>query len=183
MSLAATAAAPFPSDCMTCGSAGDALQAKAIAKHESMVAGNSGRAGAPAVPGLWEDCAPRMADGRLFTDYRPRCVANLEFAKPMTGSQDYRLFLIENGDKIMQQNRANASSAAFCAPCKRPFDQGTMPPEVDRVVCDKVSCARIPAANGSKEAIGTGRQYVSPPPPFAAASGDAPGATMTLSYP
>lgn len=109
------------------------------------------------------DCPPRMADGRLFTDYRPRCVVNLQYAKPMTGSQDYRQFLIQNGSQIMDQNRAAASKVAFCAPCVKPWNQGTMAPEADRVVCDKVSCSRVPVPTvpGAQPglAFGTGREY------------------------
>ena len=106
-----------------------------------------------------------MADGRLFTDYRPRCVANLQYAAPMSGSQDYRLFLIGNGAQIMEQNRAAAAAAAHCAPCVQPYNRGTMVPEIDRVVCDKVSCARTPVAEagasgpGGFGGIGTGRAY------------------------
>ena len=107
-----------------------------------------------------------MADGRMFTDYRPRCDANLQFQAPMSGSHDYRQFLIANGQRIIDEDRAAAAATALCTPCVQPYDQGTMAPEVDRFVCDKVSCARVASsaaasygASWPSVAIGTGRDY------------------------
>lgn len=106
------------------------------------------------------DCPPRMADGRLFTDYRPRCDANLQFQAPMSGSHEYRQFLISNGQTIIDANRSAAASIAMCGPCVSPLYLTTMVPEVDRVVCDKVSCSRVRyPANTSGMGIGTGREY------------------------
>lgn len=101
-------------------------------------------------------CPPRMSDGRLFTDYRPRCDANLEFAAPMTSSHDYRQFLLHKGSDIIDSNRYDASVIASCGPCKQPFEQGTMLPESDRVICDKISCSRLIGGPGG---LGTGREY------------------------
>ena len=109
------------------------------------------------------DCPPHMADGRLFTDYRPRCDINLQYAAPMAGSFDYRQYLIGNGSKIIDANRAAAASVAMCAPCVAPYDQGTMAPDADRVVCDKVSCVRVKPEHPSPFGIGTGRQYGATP--------------------
>jgi hypothetical protein len=95
----------------------------------------------------------------MFTDYRPRCDRNLEYAAPMAGSWDYRQYLIGNGEKIIDANRAAAAQVALCAPCVQPFDQGTMAPDADRVVCDKVSCTRVKPVNPSPYGIGTGRDY------------------------
>ena len=101
-----------------------------------------------------------MADGRMFTDYRPRCDANLQYQAPMSGSHEYRQFLIANGQRIIDEGRSAAAASALCGPCVQPYDQGTMAPEVDRFVCDKLSCARVtvPGANPAL-AIGTGRDY------------------------
>jgi hypothetical protein len=113
-------------------------------------------------------CPPRMADGRLFTDYRPRCDANLQFAAPMSGSHEYRQFLIHNGQNIIDASRSAAATVAACGPCVSPLGRGTMAPELDRVVCDKVSCSRVrvraPGAGGEDggagiPGIGTGREY------------------------
>ncbi len=101
-------------------------------------------------------CPPRMSDGRLFLDARPRCDTQLEFASSMAGTHDYRQFLVHHGDKVREANRAAAHRAAACGPCKGPFEVSTMLPECDRFVCDKVSCKRVPGAPGG---LGTGRQY------------------------
>jgi hypothetical protein len=105
-------------------------------------------------------CAVRMADGRLFTDYRPRCDIQLQFQSPMSGSYDYRQWLIANGTRIAEHQRAAARKASCCAPCKLPLAVGTMLPESDRVVCDKVGCTRVPmpGAKGGLS-LGTGREY------------------------
>lgn len=101
-------------------------------------------------------CPPRMSDGRLFTDYRPRCDVNLAYMAPMSGSHDYRQFLIKNGAAILKKHRDDAAAAAACAPCA---DPSTLVPEVARFVCDKVSCGlvKVPGAS-SQFGIGTGRQ-------------------------
>lgn len=106
--------------------------------------------------GARESCPVRMADGRLFTDYRPRCDANSEYMAPMSGNYEYRQYLIQNGTKILDKNRAAAAAAAACKPCANP---STMVPEVARFVCDKVSCGvvQVPGAS-SQYGIGTGRQ-------------------------
>jgi hypothetical protein len=104
-------------------------------------------------------CAPRMNDGRLFTDYRPRCVGELAYKAPMSGSYEYRQFLISNGKAIIDQQRTDAYQGAACGPCGEPFDVSTMVPEVDRVVCDKVSCVRLGVPQQPQRGIGTGREY------------------------
>lgn len=85
-------------------------------------------------------CPTRMADGRLFTDYRPRCDIAMQFAAPMTSSFEYRKWMIENGQRILDHQRHTAFAIAKCAPCSVP---ATMPLEKDRFVCNKVSCVRV----------------------------------------
>lgn len=105
-----------------------------------------------------------MADGRLFTDYRPRCdlnyvVEGLTADKPMT-SYAYRQYLIKNAGGIMNDQRSSAYSLAQCGPCMTPYDQGTMAPEKYIVKCDGQSCAvRLNDARG----IGVGREYGTTP--------------------
>jgi hypothetical protein len=97
-----------------------------------------------------------MADGRLYTDYRPRCDIQLEHQAPMSGTWEYRQFLIHNADALVAAHRSQAYERAYCGPCKEPYNQGTMAPEADKFVCDKVSCSRVPGAPGG---IGTGRDH------------------------
>ena len=104
------------------------------------------------------DCPPRMADGRMFTDYRPRCDANLEWQAPMSGTHEYRQFLIHNADALMGHQRDAAFTKAFCGPCVEPYDQGTVLPDSETVACDKVGCKRSPTRAGSA-GLGTGRDY------------------------
>lgn len=102
------------------------------------------------------DCPPRMSDGRLFTDYRARCDVNLQWQKPMDSSYDYRQFLIGNAESLMDGQRGAAHAKAYCGPCVKPYDQGTVLPEKDAFVCDKVGCRKEAGAQGG---IGTGRDY------------------------
>jgi hypothetical protein len=110
------------------------------------------------------DCPPRMSDGRLFTDWRPRCDIQLEHQSPMTGTHDYRQFMINNAQSIVDSQRQSAFKRAFCGPCVRPYAIGTMVPEKDAFVCDKINCKRVGAGPGQACAgIGTGRSYGSLP--------------------
>lgn len=132
------------------------------------------------------DCPPRMADGRLFTDYRPRCDTNywaaaaerMAYAKssnssassktkasqammtrPPADSYTYRQYMIANADALMASERGAAYAAASCAPCSAPFDQaGTMLPERDMEVCDARTCRRVPGPD-PVNGLGTGRSY------------------------
>lgn len=110
-----------------------------------------------------------MADGRLFTDYRPRCDINywrpaeqreqLIGARAPADSYAYRQYMIANADKLMADQRRTAYSAASCAPCAAPFDQpGTMLGEKDMEVCDARSCRRVPGPDPIN-GMGTGRDY------------------------
>ena len=108
------------------------------------------------------DCPPRMADGRLFTDYRPRCDIDLQYVgDPVaTNSYAYRQFLIRNADGVMAAHREQAFSASWCGPCVQPYDVGTMLPEADKFVCNASTCDRVPGVAGG---LGTGRAYGSTP--------------------
>ena len=105
------------------------------------------------------DCPPRMADGRLFTDYRPRCLQNLQYRKDaMEGSYDYRQYMIQNGTSLINTERKKAAALAECGPCVEPVLQGTMVPEADKWVCNKQTCARVSTGAGPF-AFATGRDY------------------------
>jgi hypothetical protein len=107
-------------------------------------------------------CPPRMDDGRHFTDYRGNCyVNNLIRANNNTfNSYQYRMFLTQNADNMMQMNRTNACQKNCCGPCKKPYDIGTMMPEQGTVDCLSGSCNFKPL---EKNGLGIGRTYSSQP--------------------
>jgi hypothetical protein len=105
-----------------------------------------------------------MADGRAFTDYRPRCAVNSELygllskAKMMASSYEARMYLQQNADEVMNIERNKAvNNIAPCAPCMRSTsDPGTMLPERYVVRCNGVSCTREEV---DPYGIGDGRKY------------------------
>jgi hypothetical protein len=104
------------------------------------------------------NCPPRMADGRHFTDYRPHCDVNNLVASNnnLVSSYDYRQYMIQNSEKLMDLNRSYATMMNSCGPCVQPYEQGTMLPEQSRVECDKNVCASsLNVLNG----LGQGRTY------------------------
>jgi len=104
------------------------------------------------------NCPPRMADGRHFTDYRPRCLSN--FVQPNDqpmNSYEYRQYLIHNADKLMQNNRLTAYNVNMCGPCVEPYDIGTMLPEQNMIACDANTCRMY---LNDQNGVGTGRQYM-----------------------
>jgi len=107
-----------------------------------------------------------MADGRSFTDYRPRCAVQAELMQNLSGalpkqvlsSYEARMYLQKNAETLMASNQSRAvGNLAPCAPCLRPFTEpGTMLPEKYVVRCDGVSCTReMVNPNG----LGDGRAY------------------------
>lgn len=64
-------------------------------------------------------CPALMADGRLFTDYRPNRVVNqmTQFENKVMNSYDYRQFLINNGSQLMNVNANYIQNKASCGPC------------------------------------------------------------------
>lgn len=109
-------------------------------------------------------CPSRMADGRAFTDYSPRCHANARLmelvskANMVQSSYESRMFLQNNALQMMDMERQRATETLVpCAPCKRSLtDQGTMAPERYAVRCDAVSCKREEV---NPYGIGDGRNY------------------------
>jgi hypothetical protein len=105
-----------------------------------------------------------MSDGRVFTDYTPRCYENARLMNLVTGanmvrsSYEARMFLQKNAEQMMDQERTRAMNTLIpCAPCKRSFsDPGTMAPERYVVRCDAVSCSRVEV---NPNGIGDGRNY------------------------
>jgi len=104
------------------------------------------------------NCPPRMADGRHFTDYRPSCdVNNLIISNNGTVSNfDYRMYLIENAEKLMDMNRIYTVEKNACGPCKEPYEIGTMLPEKESFSCNANTCKNsINVLDG----LGQGRKY------------------------
>ena len=108
------------------------------------------------------DCPPRMSDGRLFTDYRPRCNTNFIYHPDslQTGYLDsykYRQYLIKHADEILDAMRAEAYRSAVCAPCEVAYDKpGTMLPEKVVQHCDGKACA---VYGKDPNGLGIGRAY------------------------
>lgn len=106
------------------------------------------------------ECPPRMSDGRLFTDHRPRCDVNFAVAEQheldAMDSYAYRQYLIDNAEDLMSEWRGSAYASARCGPCAEPFWQGTMAPERAVDECDAAMCKRVEV---DPHGIGIGRNY------------------------
>lgn len=81
------------------------------------------------------DCLPhRMADGRTFTDYTPRCYSALTCS-----SFAHRQHLIHHGESIVRKSSQDvyAQNVLCSRPCVQP---GTMLPEQSKQVCNEGTC-------------------------------------------
>ena len=65
-------------------------------------------------------CPFRMDDGRHFTDYRANTFinSNLRYANGMLCGPDYREYLQQNANKLMNNNSQEAWRRNGCGPCK-----------------------------------------------------------------
>lgn len=105
-------------------------------------------------------CPMRMNDGRVFTDYRPRCMMNhaimseLVANKMVASSYESRMYLQQNAENIIQQLQTNAKENAQCGVCKD--NTGLLHPERYVVKCDTVSCQRQEV---NPDGLGDGRFY------------------------
>lgn len=117
------------------------------------------------------NCPPKMSDGRHFTDYRPRCALNSRsnymiadpkqkhgFTSPPLNSYDFRQYMIEKGEKLIEMNRESAFQRNMCGPCvsNPTVDVGTMLPEQTVVTCNKSACS---VGLNDAAGLGLGRQY------------------------
>ena len=102
-----------------------------------------------------------MADGRHFTDYRPRCVQNNNVVSNtnVLNSYEYRMYLQHNAEKIMKENEGLASNNNKCTPCFDFNENGTMLPEVNKFQCNANTCS---LNNNDNSGVGTGRNYETP---------------------
>jgi len=114
-------------------------------------------------------CPPRMSDGRMFTDYRPRCIANfsipglneIEGNYDLPNSYEYRQYLVNNATDLITKNQQAAYKTNSCGPCTNPYNDGTMLPEQRLVKCDSSTCTFYQNDAGG---LGLGRVYDSPSP-------------------
>ena len=121
------------------------------------------------------NCPPRMADGRHFTDYRPKCAANFESQPHPMSSYDYRMFLTEHAEEIINKNREVAFNMVGCAPCSL----ADVVPENIVQTCNNRTCSyEVIDSTG----LGIGRKEDEPYMPAESSSDSASGAS-SASYP
>ena len=71
------------------------------------------------------DCPARMSDGRSFTDYRSATYTDdmIRYSNNLMTSFEFRQFLTNNADKIMEINNKKMDERMSCTDCNAP----TMP--------------------------------------------------------
>lgn len=99
-----------------------------------------------------EGAPGRMADGRLFTDFRPTCSSYPVAACGTWGDNETRLRMTNGATDLMNAGRSMISAKVDPSSCV-----DTMVPELYRRVCTWKGCKTIP---GHFAGIGTGRVYV-----------------------
>jgi hypothetical protein len=97
-------------------------------------------------------CPIKMADGRYFTNYEPRCIRNANLNELLTknnitnSSYEQRLFLQQNSQMIIDMEKKKALEAIFpCIPCNAGELINETNKQMDNqyyVNCDGVSCSR-----------------------------------------
>jgi len=113
----------------------------------------------------------RMADGRVMTDYRPRCYQYPTVAAAEFGDNDVRMRMTHGAEVLMQQARDLNNHKVTSQNCV-----DTMVPELYKRVCTWKGCKTVP---GNFQGIGTGRIYV----PSIYKSASAPQALSDASIP
>lgn len=68
------------------------------------------------------DCPAIMSDGRTFTDYRPSSTVDdmIRLSNNVMSNFEYRQFLTNNGDSIMQINNKYLENKLGCGGCNTP---------------------------------------------------------------
>ena len=101
-------------------------------------------------------CPPLMSDGRAFTDYRPNCYVNnlVRTKNDINNSFQYRTYLTNNAENLMDINRTNACQKNCCGPCQKPYNIGTMLPEQNINKCTSSVCGTLVT---NPNGLGTGR--------------------------
>jgi hypothetical protein len=112
-----------------------------------------------------------MADGRAYTDYRPRCESYPVRAAGIWGQHDARQRTIADTDSFMQGIHQILNTKMGSSKCS-----DTMVPELYKRVCTWKGCETVP---GHYAGIVTGRVYV----PNAAAASDDPDGLAKATIP
>ena len=104
------------------------------------------------------NCPPRMADGRHFTDYRPRCTQQFQdkVNNQLMSSYEQKVYLTNNAEDLIKKNAQNAYLGNRCGPCVEPYDQGTMVPEFEKQICNSRTCS---FGVNDPYGLGLARQY------------------------
>lgn len=66
------------------------------------------------------DCPPLMSDGRFVTDYRPSCEVHsaIRYHNNLYDSNQFRQFLINNGDKLREMTAQHYINLRGCNSCQ-----------------------------------------------------------------
>jgi hypothetical protein len=113
----------------------------------------------------------RMADGRVMTDYRPRCHQYPVKAAANFGDNEYRARMIHGAEELMDAARQLNNRKVMPTACV-----DTMVPELYKRVCTWQGCKTVP---GNFQGIGTGRIYV----PSGEAAADKPQELSDMTIP
>lgn len=102
----------------------------------------------------YSTCPALMSDGRLFTDYRPRCNSMEAMLTKGMSSYDYRQYLIQHADELMQEHRHQAIAVGACESCDA--SDKCMMTEETATLCSASTCTtQVNDVNG----LGRGRTY------------------------
>ena len=97
------------------------------------------------------DFPARMSDGRMFTDYRQNCILNNNLSKGK-GSWEYRNYLIENSNQLIQGFIKDQELLTACTKCS----DNTVLPVKTIMNCNAIGCNyHLNDLNG----LGQGIQY------------------------
>jgi len=113
----------------------------------------------------------RMADGRIMTDYRPRCLNYSLAATKAWGESDARARMTHGAEELMESARQMNNRKLLSTSCV-----DTMVPELYKRICSWDGCKVVP---GNFQGIGTGRIYVN----SASGSASNPQALSDISIP
>lgn len=99
------------------------------------------------------NCPPRMDDGRHFTDFRGNCYVNniIRNNNNIFNSFQYRTFLTNNANKLMELNRGYACQKNCCGPCQQPYETGTMLPTETNITCGSDKCGSTSTMSINKD--------------------------------